>query len=124
MSKHKSKKAKLDNLGTAWKNHAPKASFAGITLEQYAEKVQPSQDARDAETMASGQVKDAQANRDNADAQSMKVQQQVISAIKGDPNFGEDSPLYQAAGYVRKSDKKSGLSRKTTKPAASEKKTA
>jgi uncharacterized protein YeeX (DUF496 family) len=31
--------------------------------------------------------------------------------VKGDPNHGEDSPLYDALGYVRKSARKSGLTR-------------
>lgn len=30
----------------------------------------------------------------------------------GDPAYGNDSPLYGAMGFVRKSEKKSGLTRK------------
>lgn len=33
-------------------------------------------------------------------------------AVAGDPNYGNDSPLYGAMGFVRKSEKKSGLTRK------------
>ncbi len=32
--------------------------------------------------------------------------------VVGDPNFGPDSALYEALGYVRKSDRKSGFTRK------------
>ena len=32
--------------------------------------------------------------------------------VAGNPDFGNDSPLYGAMGFVRKSEKKSGLTRK------------
>jgi hypothetical protein len=32
--------------------------------------------------------------------------------VTGDPAFGPDSSLYEAMGYVRKSERKSGLTRK------------
>ena len=33
------------------------------------------------------------------------------SSIKGDPSYGENSALYASLGYVRKDDRKSGLTR-------------
>lgn len=35
----------------------------------------------------------------------------VVNAVKGDPEEGEDGEFYEALGYVRKSERKSGLSR-------------
>lgn len=32
--------------------------------------------------------------------------------VAGSPDYGNDSPLYGAMGFVRKSEKKSGLTRK------------
>mgnify|MGYP001447816905 CR=1 FL=1 len=37
---------------------------------------------------------------------------QIGMAVVGDPAYGNDSPLYGAMGFVRKSEKKSGLTRK------------
>lgn len=37
----------------------------------------------------------------------------IGNSIAGDPNYANDSPLYGAMGFVRKSEKKSGLTRKT-----------
>lgn len=37
--------------------------------------------------------------------------QYIKNAIAGDPTLGPDSSFYEAAGYVRKSDRKSGLKR-------------
>jgi hypothetical protein len=36
----------------------------------------------------------------------------VVNAIKGDPDEGEDGPLYSALGYVPESARLSGLTRK------------
>ena len=36
--------------------------------------------------------------------------------VAGDPAYGNDSPLYGAMGFVRKSEKKSGLTRKKKTP--------
>lgn len=38
--------------------------------------------------------------------------QKVSMSVAGDPAYGNDSPLYGAMGFVRKSEKKSGLTRK------------
>ena len=40
----------------------------------------------------------------------------VVNAVKGDPAEGEDGELYEAMGYVRKSERSTGKTNKT-KPA-------
>jgi hypothetical protein len=40
-----------------------------------------------------------------------------VNSVRGTPGFGPDSPLYRALGYVRKSERKSGLTRKGATPA-------
>ena len=40
----------------------------------------------------------------------------VGMGVAGDPAYGNDSPLYGAMGFVRKSEKKSGLTRKKNTP--------
>lgn len=104
--------SKLQTLLTAWEDHAADKSFAGMTLAQFKVKVQPSLDARDAIEAAKNSQRAAALMRIESDSQSIESQQKVISAIKGDPDHGDDSVLYQACGYVPKSQKKSGLSRK------------
>ncbi len=41
----------------------------------------------------------------------------VGMGVAGDPAYGNDNPLYGAMGFVRKSEKKSGLTQKK-KPTA------
>ena len=36
----------------------------------------------------------------------------VVNAVKGDPEEGEDGRLYEALGYVRKSDRRAGPPRR------------
>ena len=43
----------------------------------------------------------------------MSQVQLVVNAVKGDPTAGEDSDLYEQMGYVRKSERASGLRRGT-----------
>jgi hypothetical protein len=49
---------------------------------------------------------------------------QRVDSVKGHPKFGENSPLYSAMGYVPKSERSSGLTRRreaqTTKAAITE----
>ena len=107
---------KLSKLVAAWQEHGPDKLFGGMTLAEFKTKVQPSFDARDAIAAADRQMKDAQNRRTDSDVVTQRLVQLVINSIKGDPTVGDDSSLYEAAGYVRKSERKSGLRRgsKTT----------
>ena len=94
-----------------------------MTLAQFKTKVQPTYDTRAQIDALNAQLTGAMDNRDNADKVTASATQLVVNAVKGDPNFGDDSDLYDAMGYVRRSDRASGLSRggKTPAPAAAQK---
>lgn len=95
-----------------------------MTLAQFKTKVQPSFDARAQITTLQEQVTSAQDKRDDADKTTVSAMQLVVNAVKGDPNYGDDSDLYDAMGYVRKSARASGLSRKANSTPAAAKKAA
>lgn len=84
-----------------------------MTLEQFKAKVDPSNQVRDSLLTVRSQRLDAQTQRAQHDEESLGALQLVVNSIKGEPTEGEDSALYQAFGYVRKSDRKSGLTRKS-----------
>ena len=106
-----------NKIGTAWETLAPTATFAGMTLTQYKDKVKPSADRR-AEIAALESQRTAAINqREAADKTTLETNQKVVKAVAGDINFGDDSDLYEAMGYVRKSERKSGLSRNKQTPA-------
>ena len=84
--------------------------------------MQPTFDTRAQIDNLNAQLTSAMDNRDNADAATNDTVHLVVNAVKGDPNFGDDSDLYDAMGYVRRSERASGLSRgKTPPPAAPQK---
>jgi hypothetical protein len=108
---------RLRNVIAAWEALRPAKSFAGMTLNQFKTKVQPSFDARDQVVECANKRAAALTARAEADEVSNKLALAVVDAVKGDIEEGADGELYAAMGYVRKSARKSGLKR-TVKKAA------
>jgi len=113
---------RITRTQSAWGTLRAQKSFAGMTLDQFRETIAPSLTARATIARLENELIAAQNQRDDADQASNDAVQLLVNAIKGDPDEGVDGELYEAMGYVRKSERKSGLSRKTkvveTKPAA------
>ena len=108
-------KENLDRINTvtkAWETLRPAKSFAGLTLAQFKAKVQPSFDARAEVETLDHQRTAALDRRDDADRDSMETIKLVTSAVKDDPAETADGDLYEAMGFVRESERLSGLSRK------------
>jgi hypothetical protein len=103
---------RLTRAVTAWQTLRPQKTFAGMTLDQFRSSIAPSFTARVNMARLENELNAAQNQRDDADLVSNDNLLLVINAIKGDPAEGEDGELYEAFGYVRKSERKSGLSRK------------
>ena len=104
---------KLSRLEQAWQDLAADKTLGGMTLAEFKTKVQPSLDAREAVQAAVSQMVDATTRRQAADVETLRLVQLVVNSIKGDPTLGDDCALYEAAGYIRRSERKSGLGRKT-----------
>jgi hypothetical protein len=82
----------------AWETLRPTKSFAGMNLAALKSQVQPSFDARPRQAQLESE---------------MTACLLVVNAIKGDPGEGENGELYAAMGYIRKADRRSGLTRRT-----------
>ncbi len=108
---------KLDKARKAWRTLAPDKKFAGMSLDEFEGETKASLDARDDVKVIADRRVDAQMRRTMSDLLTEKLLQLVVNSIKGDPTEGEDSALYKAFGYVPKSERKSGLSRKATRTA-------
>ncbi|MBI3416853.1 MAG: hypothetical protein HY043_16305 [Verrucomicrobia bacterium] len=106
--------SKLNRALDAWEQHAEEAVFGGMTLAQFKTRVKPSLDYRDQAAIAQGQLQTALDNRDNADVESVTALQAIVSGVKADPDHGDDSALYASLGYIRRSERKSGLKRTKT----------
>ena len=101
-----------------WTELAPTASFNGMTLAQYQAAVQPSFDSRDKITDLETDLEAEQVNRGKVDDTTTKTNADVVKAVVADKNYGDDSALYERMGYVRKSNRASGLTRKAQTAAA------
>jgi hypothetical protein len=115
-SNPKTNQQKMERILNAWATLAPGKAFGGMTLEQFQAIAQPAQAARQRIETLEDQITQAQAARDDADEEFLAKAQLVVNGVLADPNEGEDSALYEAMGYTRKSERKSGLTRKSNKP--------
>ena len=103
---------KMDNVTQAWSKLRPGKSFAGLTLEQYLAAIKPSHDVRGEIVESEVRLQSAQARRVTVDETTLKVVQRIVNAVKADPEEGDDGELYVAMGYVRKRDRKTGLTQR------------
>lgn len=106
--------ARIRQTIAAWKTLRPNKSFAGLSFEQFEALAQPCLDTRATISALENQLIAAQNQRDDADQVVLKTIAFVVNAVKGDPSEGEDGELYEALGYVRKSERRSGLRRGKT----------
>lgn len=103
---------KLNTVVNAWETLAADKSFGGMTLAQFKAAVKTSHDAREELRVLDSQLQAKLIEREHADDESLRLVQLVVNGVIGDPTEGPDSDLYEAMGYVRKSQRKSGLTRK------------
>lgn len=108
---------KMLKVLNAWRTLAPTKMFAGITLEMFEAQVNKSLAPRKRLNALEGEKIQQMADRDTEDKKTMNNVLSVVAGVVADPTEGADSALYEAMGYVRKADRKSGLTRKRVQPA-------
>ena len=113
---NKSVKEKCNVMNDAWFEGAKAVDFNGISQAAFQTDIEACA-AKDAEI---GDLK-AELNmkideRDDSYVALNDKRSKVGQGVAGSSAYGDDSPLYGAMGFVRKSEKKSGLTRKK-KPA-------
>lgn len=110
---NKEVKEQCNRMNDAWVEGAKDVEFNGITQEEFAADITDAakDDAEIADMEAQLQMK-----RDGRDGKYFALNQKrskVGQGVVGNAAYGDDSPLYGAMGFVRKSDRASGLTRKT-----------
>jgi hypothetical protein len=106
----------LKKIIAAWEEFAPGATFFGRTLAQFKAETAPCLTYRAEIKKKETEIGVLQNQRNDADAAANPVILGVVAGVKGDVNYGDDSALYELMGYVRKSERASGLHRKQTPP--------
>ena len=112
MSGPKEIEDKIRRTTSGWESLAPTKSYFGMTLDQFKTAVQPSLAARERIKDLENQLAQAINQRDAADEVSLEKIQGVVAGVNADPTEGPNSSLLEAFGYTRKSERKTGLSRK------------
>ena len=105
---------KAEDIRLVWKEQAPEAVFAGkplVDLEaSLAELQQSNEELKIRDQARSAAVK----TRDDKLKSLAALLRNVVKGVQGHPEYGEDSPLYRAMGFVPFSERSSGLTRRTT----------
>jgi hypothetical protein len=112
MPNPKKTEEKIERMLNAWRTLAPAKTFAGMTLAQFEAAAAPSTAARQKIDGLETQLTDAYAERDRADEAFDARAKQVVAGVLADPTEGPDSALYDALGYTRTSERKTGLTRR------------
>jgi hypothetical protein len=101
----------------AWRELAPTATFAGMDLAEFEAASGPPLALRADIAALELQLDGKKSAKADADSAASELLDLVVNSVRGTPGFGPDSPLYRALGYIRKSERKSGLTRKGATPA-------
>ena len=103
---------KCNVMNDAWFEGAPGVQFNGIKQNDFQTEIEAAaaDDAAIADLEA--ELKMKRDVRDDKYAALNEKRSKVGQGVAGSPDYGDDSPLYGAMGFVRKSEKKSGLTRK------------
>lgn len=113
----KANEEKMLQVLNGWKTLAPDKRFGGITVADYETLVNTSLAPRQRLTELDDEKLREQAKRDAADEITMEQIQFIVNGVLADPSEGPNSALYESFGYVRKDERKSGLTRKKKEPA-------
>jgi len=112
---NKEVKEQCNVMDDAWVEGAKTVEFNGITQTEFAADI--------ADAAADTEIGDIEAHlkmkREERDDKYFALNEKrsaVGKGVAGSKDYGDDSPLYGAMGFVRKSDRASGLTRKTKPP--------
>ena len=103
---------RMEQMINAWKTLAPNKQFGGMTVEQFEAFAAPVRAAVALIEDLDDQKTQALNNRDSALELFFEKAQLYINGVLADPTEGKNSSLYEASGYVRQSERKSGLTTK------------
>ena len=100
-------------MNDAWAKGAPAVEFSGVKQADFAAEINEAEIAEQELADILAQVEMKRAAIDNLYSNLNAKSVRVANGVRGDANYGPDSPLYGAMGFVRDSDRASGLTRKS-----------
>ncbi len=108
MSTNSKLDGRRDLFASVWRQLAATESFAGMTLAQFIAVTEDAMTVRknlvDVKALLSSLV----GERKTADAALRETLSLVINAVRGNPQFGQNSALYRAMGFVPTGERATG----------------
>jgi len=105
---------RTETFRAAWRELAADTEFAGMTLAEFEVASAAPLNLRGEVVVLETKLGGKRTEMSIADSAANELLDLVVNSVRGTPGFGQDCALYRAFGYVRKSDRKSGLTRKGT----------
>jgi hypothetical protein len=103
---------KARDFQRAWSELVPEASFAGMTLADFETALAPFDAAAKDLNDLTVQAAAAKTVLNQEESALRGMLNKVAHSVRADLNHGDDSPLYRAMGYIPRSERASGLTRK------------
>ncbi len=97
---------------SALRNMAPDTKFKDKGLAEFSAQAERSFASRRRLADLGDQTINELTVRETEDEITLKMFDDIVDGVIGHPDFGDDSALYEALGFIRKSHRKSGLTRK------------
>jgi hypothetical protein len=103
---------KAEDIHLVWKEQAPNAVFAGKSLTDLETALDAVQEAGREIAKLTKARSAALKVRGERVAALTPLLRNIVKGVQGHPEYGEDSPLYRAMGFVPFSERGSGLTRR------------
>jgi hypothetical protein len=114
MNKNIKTKNKARQFRTAWTELVPNTSLGGMTLPEFNESISVLDTLQGEIDALLTQLDAKRAERSIEEARIRDQLDMVATSIRANPQYGRDSAVYSAFGFIRQSQRKSGLIRKTS----------
>ncbi len=111
-NRNKETRERATKMNNAWKQGASSAVFKAITQPAFETELNGA--GADEQEIANleAQVKMKKTALEERYKRISNTTNDVRDGVEGHADFGSDHPIYEAMGFVRTSDRKSGLTRK------------
>lgn len=108
----KENEVKYNRFLNALTTLAPDKTFGGVNVADFTTQIGKSMAPRRKLVEIDDEKKQQEVIRNTEDAITSKMCEMIKNGVVADPEFGDDSALYEALGFIRRSERKSGLTRK------------
>jgi hypothetical protein len=110
----------LEVLAIGWEKYGLNHTFSGYTLEQLKALIASLKELMAAMDALRLEYRGKIAARQSMGLELRDIRLRIVHCIRGHEDFGEDSEFYRFLGFKTKSERKSGLTRKSTEESEAE----